>query len=390
MADELALHISKILLSDEERLSPYAKKSSESLGRRSPMRRDPFRLEFARDETRILHSPPFRRLKHKTQVFLSPHNDHICTRMEHVLHVSSIASIIGRCLNLNTDLINAIAKGHDLGHPPFGHAGERVLDGILRDRGVNGGFKHEIHGLRVVDKLTNYGAGLNLTYEVRDGIATHCGESFDRVIAPDRGRNLHLLENIDDRGDLPATLEGCLVRLVDRIAYLGRDLEDAIKARLIKKGDIPVDVAKKLGTENGQIIGVFVNDTIANSAGKDCVEMSAEVFELMTEFRNFNYERIYKHPEVERVSNKATNMLKVLFEEIDKIYNDSARGMNTAVVNAIIKEAPVMETFFNFIKNTNYHEGIEAWRVVTDYIAGMTDHFAEKTFRQQVMPAPFV
>src|SRR5690554_6588013 len=147
--------IRKFLHADEEKLSSFAKKSTESFGRRSPMKPDPFRLEFARDETRILHSPPFRRLKHKTQVFLSPFNDHICTRMEHVLHVSSIASVIGRCLSLNTDLINAIAKGHDLGHPPFGHAGERVLNNILQSKKVSSGFKHEIHGLRVVDKLTN-------------------------------------------------------------------------------------------------------------------------------------------------------------------------------------------------------------------------------------------
>jgi len=390
MSDDIELDIRQILLKDEEKLSPFAKKSSESLGRRKPLRRDPFRLEFARDDTRILHSRPFRRLKHKTQVFLSPDNDHICTRMEHVLHVSSIASIIGRCLNLNTDLINAIAKGHDLGHPPFGHAGERVLDEILRAEGIDGGFKHEIHGLRIVDKLTNYGDGLNLTYEVRDGIATHCGESFDRIVAPDRTRDLRELESLDDRGPYPATLEGCLVRLVDRIAYLGRDLEDAIKARLIKKNDIPPDIAKTLGTENGQIIGVFVNDTIENSAGKDRIEMSGEVFELMRAFKDFNYERIYRHPDVAHVSKKIKRMLEILYRELHKIYKESDCGRNTPFVNTLVKEAPVMETFFNFIKNTNYADGVEDWRVVVDYIAGMTDHFAEKTFTQLFVPSPFV
>ena len=390
MGGGIEFDIEKILLGDEEKLSPFARKSSESLGRRRPIKRDPFRMDFARDETRILHSRPFRRLKHKTQVFLSPDNDHICTRMEHVLHVSSIASIIGRCLNLNTDLINAIAKGHDLGHPPFGHSGERVLDEILRKRGIDGGFKHEIHGLRVVDKLTNFGEGLNLTYEVRDGIATHCGESFERSIAPDRSRDLLGLESLCDRGPHPATLEGCLVRLVDRIAYLGRDLEDAIKARLIKKDDIPADIKEALGTENGQIIGVFVNDTIANSAGKDRIEMSEEIFELMGRLKEFNYERIYRHPEVERVSDKATKMLKILFLEMDDIYENSGRGQDAAFINTIIKEVPVMETFFSFIKNTNYNEGVESWRVVADYIAGMTDHFAEKTFTQLFVPSPFI
>ncbi|MFP4163080.1 MAG: HD domain-containing protein [Chitinispirillaceae bacterium] len=383
-------NIRKFLLEDEEKLSPYAKKSSESLGRRSPMKKDPFRLEFARDETRILHSPPFRRLKHKTQVFLSPNNDHICTRMEHVLHVSSIASVIGRCLNLNTDLINAIAKGHDLGHPPFGHAGERVLDTILSEKGVDGGFKHEIHGLRVVDKLTNYGEGLNLTYEVRDGIITHCGEHFDRVVQPDRSRSLDELEALNDRVCYPATLEGCLVRLVDRIAYLGRDLEDAIKARLIAKEDIPSSIARNLGTENGKIIGFFVTDTIANSADKDAVEMSEEVFELMKELKEFNYSHIYKHPEVERKSKKAVNIIELLYQEIDKIFFKSDFGRNHSFVHVITRDAPIMSTFFHFIKNTNYNEETPSWRIVTDYIAGMTDTFAERTFVQLFMPTPVV
>jgi dGTPase len=391
MADEIEVGIHKILIDDEERLSPLAKRSGGSLGRRHPIERDPFRLEFARDETRILHSRPFRRLKHKTQVFLSPDDDHICTRMEHVLHVSSIAAVIGRCLNLNTDLINAIAKGHDLGHPPFGHCGERVLNRILvKNKGISSGFMHEIHGLRVVDKLTNYGAGLNLTYEVRDGIATHCGESFERVVRPDRDRDLLKLESLNDRSGMPATLEGCLVRLVDRIAYLGRDLEDAIKARLIKKEDIPQEVAKELGTDNGQIIGVFANDTIANSAGKDQIEMSEGIFELMKALKEFNYERIYKHPDVERVSDKADKMLQMLFLEVERIYEESAHGNNERYVADVVKESPVLETFFKFTKNTNYNDAIEPWRVVADYVAGMTDHFAEKTFTQLFMPSPFV
>jgi dGTPase len=382
--------IRKFLIEDEEKLSPFAKKSTESLGRKHPIKSDPFRLEFARDETRVLHSPPFRRLKHKTQVFLSPNNDHICTRMEHVLHVSSIASIIGRCLNLNIDLLNAIAKGHDLGHPPFGHAGERVLDRILKKNGVSYGFKHEVHGLRVVDKLTNYGEGLNLTYEVRDGIITHCGESFERIVTPDRTRDLLNLEDINERSHHPSTLEGCLVRLVDRIAYLGRDMEDAIKAGLIKKSDIPVDIVKNLGTENGKIIGCFVNDTIASSLGKDAIEMSEVVFGLMSQLKEFNYKHIYLHPEVERKSQKAANVVELLFHELENIYNKSERGKNVSFVQALIKETPVMDVFFNFIKNTNYTDETPVWRIVTDYVAGMTDLFAERTFVQLIMPTPVI
>ncbi len=378
--------IRRFLLEEEEKLSPFAKKSSESAGRMSPLKRDPFRLEFARDETRILHSPPFRRLKHKTQVFLSPNNDHICTRMEHVLHVSSIAAVIGRCLNLNIDLINAIAKGHDLGHPPYGHAGERVLDKILSQKSIKEGFKHEIHGLRVVDKLTNYGAGLNLTYEVRDGIITHCGEAFERIITPDRKRDVEKIGSINDRCFYPSTLEGCLVRMVDRIAYLGRDMEDAIKAGLIRKTDIPSDIARTLGTENGKIIGIFVNDTIANSHNRDSIEMSEEVFHYMYQLKLFNYQHIYQHPEVERKSHKAAHLIELLFSELEFILDKSERGKNSSYTLALIKEAPVMEVFFNFIKNTNYNDQTPSYLMVTDFIAGMTDIFAERTFMQLFSP----
>jgi dGTPase len=380
----------EILRSNEETLSPFAKKSCQSLGRKSPIKRDPFRLEFSRDETRILHSPPFRRLKHKTQVFLSPNNDHICTRMEHVLHVSSIAYVIGRCLNLNIDLINAIAKAHDLGHPPFGHAGERTLNDLLKLENVTEGFSHEVHGLRVVDKLTNYGEGLNLTYEVRDGIITHCGESFDRVLVPDRARDLHFLEQIKERSGIPSTLEGCLVRMVDRIAYLGRDLEDGIKAGLIKKSDIPVHIIKTLGAENGKIIGRFVNDIIANSLDKDAIIMSEEVLALMTMLRDFNYDRIYNHPEVKAKSYKSDHVIRLLYEELRKILRHTELGKNQLEVQSIIKEAPLLEVFFHFIKNTNYTYETPPWRIATDYLAGMTDLFAERTYIQLFVPTPMI
>ncbi|MBD3392290.1 MAG: HD domain-containing protein [Chitinivibrionales bacterium] len=382
--------IRKYLLEEEERLSPFAKKSSESMGRRSPLSRDPFRLEFARDETRILHSPPFRRLKHKTQVFLSPDNDHICTRMEHVLHVSSISSVIGRCLNLNIDLINAIAKAHDLGHAPFGHAGERCIDTLLKNEGVKQGFIHEIHGLRVVDKLTNYGAGLNLTYEVRDGIVTHCGEKFERRVAPDRGRDLLRLEEIADHTCHPSTLEGCLVRMVDRIAYLGRDLEDGIKAGLVKKSDVPREIARDLGTENGKIIGRLVHDLIANSIDTDAIQLSKEVFQLMNRLKDFNYDRIYRHPDVEVKAQKATRILDVLFYEVMRILKAVRRGKDTRAMSSFVKDAPSMAVLFDFIKNTNYTDATPHWRVAADYVAGMSDAFAQRTYAQLFLPSPVV
>jgi dGTPase len=382
--------IVQYLLQEEKRLSPYAKKSSESLGRKFPIKPDPFRLEFARDDTRILHSPPFRRLKHKTQVFLSPDNDHICTRMEHVLHVSSIASIIGRCLGLNTDLINAIAMGHDIGHPPFGHIGERLLDRLLIREGIREGFKHEVHGLRVVDTLTNHGAGLNLTYEVRDGIISHCGEKMDKEVAPDRHKDLSRLEEITDRSAYPATLEGCLVRMVDRIAFLGRDLEDGIKAGLIKKKDIPAGIVRELGADNGRIIGTFVNDTIANSIDEDYIRLSDGVFSYMKELRDFNYEHIYLHPDVNNKARKGEHVLEQLFTAVMQILEKSGRGSDERFVCELVKDAPSMQVLFNFIKNTNYTENTPLPRIAADYVAGMTDAFAQRSYLQLFIPATMI
>ncbi len=382
--------IAGYLLQEEKRLSPFATKSSESLGRKFPIDPDPFRLEFARDNTRILHCRPFRRLKHKTQVFLSPDNDHICTRMEHVLHVSSIATVIGRCLRLNTDLIHAIAIGHDLGHAPFGHVGERKLNNLLVGKGVKDGFQHELHGLRVVDKLTHFGKGLNLTYEVRDGIMSHCGEKFEQKIKPDRTKDLHTLEKVKDRTSYPATLEGCLVRMVDRIAFLGRDLEDGIKAGLVKKKDIPKKIAKELGIENGKIIGSLVNDTITCSIDRDSIELSNEMFELMTLLRDFNYASIYLHPEVERKAHKAEMILEHLFFGILKILKETDYGKDTATVNQLTKDAPTIATLFNFIRNSNYTENTLDTRMVTDYIAGMTDAFAQRSYLQLFLPSPVI
>lgn len=382
--------IVQFLLQEEKRLSPFAKKSSESLGRKYPIKQDPFRLEFARDDTRILHSPPFRRLKHKTQVFLSPDNDHICTRMEHVLHVSSIASVIGRCLGLNTDLIRAIAMAHDLGHTPFGHIGERVINRLAIEEGIREGFVHEVHGLRVVDKLTNYGAGLNLTYEVRDGIISHYGERFERSIAPDRSKDLLHLEEINDRITYPSTLEACLVRMVDRIAYLGRDLEDGIKAGLVRKKDIPEEVARDLGTENGKIIGRFVNDTITNSVDTDAIKLSSNVFQLMKRLKDFNYKSIYLHPNVESKALKGEHVLEQLFRGLMEILKKSERGENVSHIKKIVDDAPSVSVLFNFIKNSNYTEETPDARIVVDYIAGMTDVFAHRTYMQLFLPSPVV
>ncbi|OGS36652.1 MAG: hypothetical protein A2293_09445 [Elusimicrobia bacterium RIFOXYB2_FULL_49_7] len=377
----------KLLLKAEEQLSPFAARSDRSLGRLRKMERDPFRLEFARDENRILHSPPFRRLKHKTQVFMAPNNDHICTRMEHVLHVSSVAMVMGSCLGLNLDLISAIAKGHDLGHAPFGHAGEFALDKVLKGYAKEASFMHEIHGLRVVDCLTNYGHGLNLTFEVRDGIVSHCGESFEQEIRPDRNKGPAQLKIKKDRAGYPATLEGCLVRMADKVAYLGRDLEDAFEAKVINRNELPAEIKEGLGDSNGKIIGRLVNDIVMNSVERDAICLSKEAFLLMRRLKEFNYEHIYH---AMNYADRTGYIIESLFNELIDILIRSHGGREKREKERLIRNAATLGVFFDFIKNINYTNETEDYEIVRDYIAGMTDNFALRTFNELFMPRSVV
>ena len=223
------------------------------------------RGDYFRDQTAIIHSTPFRRLKHKTQVFFAPENDHICTRIEHVLHVATIAATICRGLNhhgwqLDTELAYAAGLGHDLGHAPFGHSGERALAACAPEEG----FEHELHSLRVVDLLARNGQGLNLTWAVRDAIVCHNGERIDERLTPDE--TLRPPQEKRDRARRPATWEGCAVRFADKIAYLGRDIEDALAAGFITRADVPDPIARVLGTTNGEMINALVIDLIEQSA----------------------------------------------------------------------------------------------------------------------------
>jgi dGTPase len=376
-----------LLLKAEERLSPFAKRSDQSLGRVRKIEKDPFRLDFARDENRILHSPPFRRLKHKTQVFMAPDNDHICTRMEHVLHVSSIALAAGSCLNLNLDLLSAIAKGHDLGHAPFGHSGEAALDKVLKSCDKRLSFMHEVHGLRVVDCLTNHGMGLNLTYEVRDGIVSHCGESFEQEIRPDRAKDLTKLQQQKDRNGFPATLEGCLVRMADKVAYLGRDLEDAFEARILSRSHLPAEIKEGLGDSNGKIIGRLVNDIVVNSAGQDAIRLSRETFLLMRKLRDFNYRNIYN---ALNYAERTSFIIENLFSEFIDILIRTHGGKEKREKERLVRLAPTLAVFFDFILNINYTSDTEDYEIVRDYIAGMTDTYALRTFNELFMPKSVV
>ena len=366
----------------DEGLSRFAARNADSAGRLRPATPDPFRTPYERDADRILHSMPFRRLREKTQVFPSPVNDHICTRMEHVLHVASIADTIARCLRLNADLTRAAALGHDLGHAPFGHAGERALDELAKASGLPG-FSHEAHSLRVVDRVAERGAGLNLTWEVRDAIVCHCGEMGDGSIKPDRRRRGGDLCLLPSRGAAPATLEGACVRMADRVAYLGRDIEDAILAGLITRSDVPDSARSTLGDTNSSIIGSLVADIVAESEGVDEIRMSAPAAEAAEALRAFNAERIYRHPEVGRKEKLAGEMLRRLFgaavPTVEAALDDPARRADR-------DNDPMAYWVGRYTRGVNYPRDTPPVVIAVDYVAGMTDSFARQLYEECFLP----
>lgn len=325
-------------------LHPRACFSSQSRGRLRPEKEGEIRTCFQRDRDRIIHSKSFRRLKHKTQVFLAPQGDHYRTRLTHVLEVSQIARTISRALRLNEDLTEAIALGHDLGHTPFGHAGEEILREIHP-----GGFDHYKQSLRVVDFLENNGRGLNLTYEVRNGILKHS-----------KGKGLIIPDNEIEKA---ATLEGQVVRVSDIIAYVNHDLDDALRAGVIKKSDIPRQILKVLGDTHSKRIDTMVKDLIYRSLKTDLEELtlSKNILFAIYYLRDFLYESVYESKKIKKEFAKAKKILSDLYnyylENTDKVFND------------IPKE-----------KKINTH------RMVCDFIAGMTDRFAMMTYENLFLP----
>lgn len=307
-----------------EYLSPYAAKSALSKGRLIPMEKCDLRSEFQRDRDRILHSKTFRRLKHKTQVFLSPTGDHYRTRLTHTLEVSQVARTIARALRLNEDLVEAISLGHDLGHTPFGHAGERTLNSLMQ-----AGFEHNKQSLRVVDVLEK----LNLTFEVRDGILCHTG------------------------GQQAETLEGRIVRYADRIAYINHDIDDAIRAGILSERDIPEHISDVLGNTHGKRIDSLVRAVISGS-GDGEIKMPPETQEVMDELRQFMFDNIYNsESEAKREEKKAERIVEMLFGYYIKHTDE--------------------------IPHYTAEEGEQA---VGDYIAGMTDVYAINEFKRIFMP----
>ena len=314
-------------------LAPHAQKAAESQGRLYPEEDNDVRTCYQRDADRILHSKSFRRLMHKTQVFLSPEGDHYRTRMTHTLEVARIARTICRGLRLNQDLAEAAAYGHDLGHTPFGHAGEAALTDMMGRP-----FHHNEQSLRVVDQLERDGRGLNLTYEVRMGILGHTG-TF-----------------------IPETWEGQIVRVSDRIAYINHDIDDAIRGRIIYPMDIPLSISQVLGFTHSERINTLTVDIITQSAGRDAILQSPACRDAMGELRAFMFEFVYRNPVAKGEEGKAQELLRRLFDyyrrEPDKLPPE--------------------------FQDIRMEEGVE--RAVCDYIAGMTDVYAVECFNAAFIP----
>jgi dGTPase len=327
---------------------------------------------YYRDTTAIIHSSAFRRLKHKTQVFFAPNNDHICTRIEHVLHVASIASTICKGLNLNQELAWAIGVGHDLGHTPFGHVGEVILSDLMKKEGLEP-FEHEVHSLRVVDFLSNKGNGMNLTYAVRDGIVSHCGESFVECITPTF--KIKDLKNIKSKKDLvPTTFEAAIVRFSDSIAYLGRDWEDACRLNIIDKENMPKGPKKLLGNSNSEIIDTLVIDII-DSSDIDGIRFSKEIFEVVTEMKDYNYNNIYKSPILNGYKKYFSRLLNLIYQYLNELFttyfDDKEKYKEEKNMLAIGFSNHVSEMLPAYIEKEGSYK-----RLIFDYIAGMSDNFA--------------
>lgn len=359
--------------------------SKDSKGRLKELKTDPYRTEFQRDIHRIIYSQPFRRLRHKTQVYFLPNNDHICTRIEHCLHVASAARTVARHLRVNEDLAEAIGLAHDIGHAPFGHHGEKVLNEIATQYELGINFQHEVHGLKVVDKLAELDrepdTGLNLTYETRDGIISHNGENFqeDRVLYVfDSPKDLSAIKDRREAG-MPSTIEGCIVRMVDKITYAGRDLEDALVAGQINESDIPRKVYDMLGRNNGEIIGTLLEDLIDYSkrhTGE--IGLSQDKHETLVTLIKFNYENVYKHNDVERFKSQATWALTQLFEHFLNNFEK--------ITNEINNQIEVYKILKRYIEKTDYPIQIENEEIILDFIAGMTDNYVINSINQLYIP----
>jgi dGTPase len=367
---------------EKKSLSKYAQKSTECTGRKIYLAPDPNRTEFERDTHRVLHSWPFRRLRNKAQVFYVPKNDHICTRLEHALHVASISKTICKHLKLNCDLAEAISLAHDLGHPPFGHIGENILKKLHRNNHLPI-FKHEGQSLRVIDRFIHDGQTLNLTYETRDGVVCHCGEKFEQKIRPNRKKDITLVEPSAARRQKPATLEACVVRFADIISYLGRDYEDATTAGITRK-KLPTEITRILGTNNREIIHKLIYDIVQKSKDTDAIIISDDVYNAINALYKFNTINIYNNTKILSQVERIEQILFDIYYLFLGVVIRSKRG--TRKIRSYQGEA--INVFYDFLDEMKYTEEESNEQIVSDFVAGMTDIYATRVYQELFLVSP--
>jgi dGTPase len=365
---------------EADNLSPFACLSRHAVRRREEGEIDRgHRQSFSVDADRILHSLAYSRYIDKTQVFYLIKNDHITHRVLHVQLVSKIARTIGRLLKVNEDLVEAVALGHDIGHTPFGHDGERILSRLCEAHGI-GPFLHNIQGVRFLQDIERKGRGWNLTLQVLDGILTHDGEVHSRELKPETEKDFEVLDDEIRRkgGDPslelhPMTLEGCVVRMADTISYIGRDIEDAIRLGLVERGDLPANCRDVLGETNGTIVYTLVEDLVANSLGKPHVCFSHEVSEALRELKAFNNAHIYRNVQVKEQTHKIELMFELLF---GKYLRDLQTGN---------EDSDIFRGYLDGM-SPEYRKKTPDAGIVRDFIAGMTDEYFLNQCQRNLVP----
>lgn len=365
------LNIISLALNERETeiLSPVATLSVTGVRRFHDVRLEKgYRQTFSVDVDRILHSRAYTRYIDKTQVFYLIHHDHITHRVLHVQLVSKIARTIGRYLGLNEDLIEAIALGHDIGHTPFGHDGERFLSDLCRASGI-GDFHHNVQSVQFLDRVERKGKGWNLCLQTLDGILCHDGEVHNQALEPERKKTFEVIEKemaLKKENSLtqlmPMTLEGCVVRMADTISYIGRDIEDAIRLNMIKRSDLPKESVDVLGDTNGTIVYHLVTDIINTSFQNTYIAFSQKVSEALKRLKDFNLERIYMNPKIKKKTDTIKTLFGILFEKyLDDIENENRSSM--------IFKGFLEDMSEDYIQNHRKEE------IVRDFIAGMTDQY---------------
>ena len=365
----------------ENSLAAYACKSALAIRFHEAL--EDLRPNFFHDSDKIIHSYCYSRYIDKTQVFYLVENDHITHRVLHVQLVAKIARTIGRFLNLNEDLIEAISLGHDVGHTPFGHDGEKIISAFLQEQGA-GVFEHNVQSFRLFHDLEAYGKGLNLTAQVLDGIICHNGEILQNSYGCDRSKTPEklLIEYRESlKGDfkskdmVPMTLEGCVMRISDVIAYVGRDIEDAIILKLVERESLPREVTEVLGNKNSQIVDTLIKDLVNNSIDKEMLSFSPAVYDALNCLKDWNYKNIYQNPKKSTQDEKIKTMFRaVLAECLEELGSD--------------KKVTGINHWFNSM-SAEYKEMTPKPRVVADYVSGMTDDYLMNAYKEIVIPKSF-